>query len=54
VARGTSVGTLAIDCFLRPVFFQSFPDSLLPDALKNATPLRIQRLVNGTPSRESL
>ena len=53
-ARGTSVGTLAIDRFLRPVCFQNYPDSLLPDALKNANPLRIQRLVNGTPSRESL
>jgi NADP-dependent aldehyde dehydrogenase len=53
-ARGTSVGTLAIERFLRPVCFQNYPDSLLPDALKNANPLRIQRLVDGTPSRESL
>ncbi len=53
-ARGTSVGTLAIDRFLRPVCFQNYPDSLLPDALKNANPLRIQRLVDGTPSRDSL
>jgi alpha-ketoglutaric semialdehyde dehydrogenase len=53
-ARGTSVGTLAIDRFLRPVCFQNYPDSLLPDALKNANPLRIQRLVDGTPSRDPL
>ncbi|MGL6244210.1 aldehyde dehydrogenase (NADP(+)) [Pseudomonas sp.] len=53
-ARGTSVGTLAIDRFLRPVCFQNYPDSLLPDALKNANPLRIQRLVDGQPSREVL
>ncbi|MCI1737317.1 MAG: hypothetical protein LKM38_08915 [Pseudomonas veronii] len=53
-ARGTSVGSLAIDRFLRPVCFQNYPDSLLPDALKNANPLRIQRLVDGTPSRDSL
>jgi NADP-dependent aldehyde dehydrogenase len=53
-ARGTSVGTLAIERFLRPVCFQNYPDSLLPDALKNANPLRIQRLVDGTPSREPL
>ncbi|MCH4874576.1 aldehyde dehydrogenase (NADP(+)) [Pseudomonas sp. TMW22091] len=46
-ARGTSVGTLAIDRFLRPVCFQNYPDSLLPDALKDANPLGIQRLVNG-------
>lgn len=53
-ARGTSVGTLAIDRFLRPVCFQNYPDSLLPDALKNANPLGIQRLVDGQPSRDAL
>ncbi|AZD31349.1 aldehyde dehydrogenase (NADP(+)) [Pseudomonas chlororaphis] len=53
-ARGTSVGTLAIERFLRPVCFQNYPDNLLPDALKNANPLRIQRLVDGRPSRDSL
>jgi NADP-dependent aldehyde dehydrogenase len=53
-ARGTSVGTLAIDRFLRPVCFQNYPDSLLPEPLKNANPLRIQRLVDGRPSREAL
>ena len=53
-ARGTSVGTLAIDRFLRPVCFQNYPDSLLPEALKNGNPLRIQRLVDGQPSREAL
>ena len=46
-ARGTSVGTLAIDRFLRPVCLQNYPDSLLPEALKNANPLGIQRLVDG-------
>ena len=53
-ARGTSVGTLSIDRFLRPVCFQNYPDSLLPDALKNGNPLRIQRLVDGNPSRDAL
>jgi NADP-dependent aldehyde dehydrogenase len=53
-ARGTSVGTLAIDRFLRPVCFQNYPDSLLPDALKNGNPLRIQRLVDGQSSRDAL
>ncbi|MDF9778520.1 aldehyde dehydrogenase (NADP(+)) [Pseudomonas baetica] len=53
-ARGTSVGTLAIDRFLRPVCFQNYPDSFLPDALKNGNPLRIQRLVDGQPSRDAL
>ncbi len=53
-ARGTSVGTLAIDRFLRPVCYQNCPDALLPYALKNANPLGIARLVDGTSSREAL
>ncbi len=32
--RTTSVGTLAIDRFLRPVAYQDIPDTLLPDALR--------------------
>ena len=53
-ARGTSVGTLAIDRFLRPVCYQNFPDELLPDALKNANPLGINRLVDGETTSASL
>jgi NADP-dependent aldehyde dehydrogenase len=53
-ARGTSVGTLAIDRFLRPVCFQNFPDALLPDALKNGNPLGIERLVNGEKTRDTV
>jgi len=53
-ARGTSVGTLAIDRFLRPVCYQNYPDALLPDALKNANPLGIQRLVDGQASTGSI
>ena len=53
-ARGTSVGTLAIDRFLRPVCFQNYPDSLLPEPLKNANPLGIQRLVDGQTTRNPL
>jgi alpha-ketoglutaric semialdehyde dehydrogenase len=33
--RSTSVGTLAIERFLRPVCYQDFPDSLLPQPLQN-------------------
>jgi 2,5-dioxopentanoate dehydrogenase len=33
--RSTSVGTLAIERFLRPVCYQDFPDGLLPPALRN-------------------
>ena len=32
--RSTSVGTLAIERFLRPVCYQDFPDELLPRALR--------------------
>ncbi|AXM95051.1 aldehyde dehydrogenase (NADP(+)) [Pseudomonas plecoglossicida] len=53
-ARGTSVGTLAIDRFLRPVCYQNYPDTLLPDALKDANPLGLLRLVDGQHSREAL
>ncbi|WP_152387514.1 aldehyde dehydrogenase (NADP(+)) [Azotobacter salinestris] len=53
-ARGTSVGSLAIDRFLRPVCYQNYPDELLPEALQNANPLGILRLVDGQPSREAL
>ncbi|WP_445764974.1 aldehyde dehydrogenase (NADP(+)) [Pseudomonas sp. RIT-To-2] len=53
-ARGTSVGTAAIDRFLRPVCYQNYPDHLLPDALKDANPLQIYRLVNGLPSRAAV
>jgi NADP-dependent aldehyde dehydrogenase len=53
-ARGTSVGTLAIDRYLRPVCFQNYPDSALPDALKNANPLGIQRLVDGVNTQDAI
>ena len=46
-ARGTSVGTLAIERFLRPVCYQNYPDDLLPAALQNTNPLGLLRLVNG-------
>jgi NADP-dependent aldehyde dehydrogenase len=43
----TSVGMAAITRFLRPVAYQNVPESLLPDALKEANPLRIVRRVDG-------
>jgi NADP-dependent aldehyde dehydrogenase len=46
-ARTTSVGTAAILRFLRPVCYQDFPDSLLPDALKQGNPLQLRRLLDG-------
>jgi alpha-ketoglutaric semialdehyde dehydrogenase len=50
-ARGTSVGSAAIDRFLRPVCFQNYPDELLPEALRNANPLGLMRLVDGAQTR---
>lgn len=50
-ARGTSVGTLAIDRYLRPVCYQNYPDEMLPAALKNANPLQLLRLVDGELTR---
>lgn len=46
-SRITSVGSMAIDRFLRPVCYQGYPDVLLPAPLKNENPLGIMRLVNG-------
>lgn len=46
-SRSTSVGTAAIQRFLRPVCYQDFPDALLPGALQHANPLLLRRLLDG-------
>jgi len=53
-SRTTSVGTLAIYRFVRPVCFQDFPQAALPDELKDANPLGILRLINGAYTREAV
>jgi len=45
--RFTSVGTAALYRFVRPVCYQDYPASLLPDALKDENPLGIRRMVDG-------
>ncbi|CAE6713533.1 aldehyde dehydrogenase (NADP(+)) [Paraburkholderia nemoris] len=45
--RSTSVGTAAIERFLRPVCYQNLPQTLLPDALRDANPLCLPRRVDG-------
>jgi len=50
-SRTTSVGTASILRFARPVCYQNFPESLLPDELKEANPRRIWRLVDGEWTR---
>ncbi|MFI1910880.1 aldehyde dehydrogenase (NADP(+)) [Streptomyces microflavus] len=39
----TSVGTLAVERWLRPVCYQSFPDTLLPSELRDDNPLQTPR-----------
>ncbi|MFN3851856.1 MAG: aldehyde dehydrogenase (NADP(+)) [Spirosomataceae bacterium] len=46
-SRSTSVGTMAIYRFTRPVCYQGFPDFALPEELKQANPLNLWRLVDG-------
>ncbi len=45
--RFTSVGTLAIDRFLRPVCYQNLPAALLPPELGDDNPYRLPRRVDG-------
>ncbi|MFZ1140922.1 MAG: aldehyde dehydrogenase (NADP(+)) [Candidatus Sulfotelmatobacter sp.] len=50
--RSTSVGSQAIFRFTRLVCYQGFPDSALPDELKDANPLGIWRMIDGAISRD--
>jgi NADP-dependent aldehyde dehydrogenase len=47
--RFTSVGSLAIYRFARPVCFQNFPQAMLPYELQDGNPLGISRLRDGKP-----
>lgn len=53
-ARFTSVGADGIKRFARPLSFQNYPDTLLPDELKNKNPLGIWRTVNTELTKESV
>jgi NADP-dependent aldehyde dehydrogenase len=46
-SRSTSVGTAAILRFARPLCYQNYPSSLLPEELRDHNPLNIWRMVNG-------
>jgi 2,5-dioxopentanoate dehydrogenase len=50
--RTTSVGSRAIERFLRPVSYQDLPDDLLPDALRRDNPLGLARRIDGVVHRE--
>ncbi|ROL85549.1 aldehyde dehydrogenase (NADP(+)) [Pseudomonas chlororaphis] len=45
--RTTSVGSLAIQRFLRPVSYQDWPPALLPQALRNDNPWQVPQRLNG-------
>lgn len=48
-SRTTSVGTLAINRFLRPVAYQNIPQELLPAPLQDENPWKVNRLIDGKP-----
>jgi NADP-dependent aldehyde dehydrogenase len=50
----TSVGTAAIQRFVRPVCFQNFPQSALPVELRNRNERKIWRMVDGKISQDDL
>ena len=50
--RSTSVGSQAIFRFTRLVCYQEFPDTALPDELRDANPLGIWRMIDGGMSRD--
>jgi NADP-dependent aldehyde dehydrogenase len=46
-SRTTSVGSLAIRRFLRPVCYQDLPPDLLPMELRDDNPFKVPRLLDG-------
>ncbi|GER23289.1 2,5-dioxovalerate dehydrogenase [Zafaria cholistanensis] len=50
-SRTTSVGTLAIERFLRPVAYQNIPNGLLPEPLREDNPWNLTRRVEGIISQ---
>ena len=52
--RTTSVGTAAIERFVRPICYQNFPQEALPPELRDDNPRHIWRLVDGQWSRDKL
>lgn len=52
--QSTSVGTNAIKRFARPVCFQDYPNTLLPEALKNENPHNVWRLLDGAITKDDV
>ena len=53
-SRTTSVGSLAIYRFARPVCYQDFPQLALPEELKDENPLGIWRMIDGQFTRDAV
>ena len=49
--RSTSVGSLAIERFQRPVCYQDLPVELQPESVRDANPWDVPRSVDGLPAR---
>ena len=53
-SRFTAVGVNSIKRWVRPFSFQDWPDSLLPDELKNNNPMEILRNVNNKMTNQKI
>lgn len=53
-SRFTAVGIHSIKRWVRPFSYQDWPNSLLPDELKNENPLGITRTINGELSKQNI
>ncbi|MDB5292575.1 MAG: Aldehyde Dehydrogenase [Phycisphaerales bacterium] len=51
-SRTTSVGSAAIQRFARPICYQDFPQSVLPEELRDGNPRGIWRQIGGTLTRD--
>ena len=53
-SRFTAVGIHSIKRWVRPISYQDWPDSLLPNELKNSNPVGISRLVNNIHTKGAI
>ena len=53
-SRFTSVGTAAIQRFVRPVCYQGLPQELLPTELQNNNIRKIWRTINGALTKDEV
>jgi 2,5-dioxopentanoate dehydrogenase len=53
-ARTTSIGTAAVERFVRPVCYQDFPQAALPPELRDENPRKIWRMVDGQMTRDAI